>query len=129
MITKVVGVTFSNEKYKVDRQDIIKHLKGDEKIILRREPKNRFDKNAIGVFVELDYQTLQIGYLKAELSGMLSEMWKEYRFNSSIDQIRPGNEVNNIPRGISLSITKTRINQRSKKQERIKATPKKMKRK
>lgn len=115
MITKVVGVTFKNEKYNVDRQSIIRKLRGDEEVILRREPKNRFDPNAVGVFVRVDGKILQVGYLKAELAGIVADLWKQYRFNSSIEQIRLGNDVNNVPWGMTLKITKEKIQSTKRK--------------
>ena len=37
MITSVVGVTFSNKKYGVNRQEIIKRLSGEEKVYLKTD--------------------------------------------------------------------------------------------
>ena len=109
ILTKVVGVTFSNEEYNVNRQDIIKQLSGKEKVSLRREPKNRFDTNAVAVYVDFNNKKYKIGYLKAELAGIVAEMWKEYRFISSISEIRMGDEEKNISWGISLEIKKARL--------------------
>jgi len=108
MITRVVGVTFENEEYKVDRQSIIKKLAGDERVFLRREPKNRFDPNAVKVLVLVGEKKKQIGYLKAELAGIVSEMWKEYMFLCSIHEINAGNKEKDVPWGISLEIKKRR---------------------
>ena len=108
MITRVVGVKFKNEGYKVDRQSIIKKLIGNERIFLKREPKNRFDRNAVAVLVGIDDKRRQIGYLKAELAGIVSEMWKEYMFLCFIHEINPGNKEQDTPWGISLEIKKRR---------------------
>jgi len=108
MRTNVVGVTFANEEYGVNRQEIIKKLSGKERIFLKREPKNRFDKNAVAVM--LDGNTpVRIGFIKAELAGMLSEMWKEYKFPVKISEIREGDESSNRPWGISVEIKKIRM--------------------
>ena len=108
MVTRVVGVTFQNEKYRVNRQSIIKQLAGDERIFLKREPKNRFDKNAVAVLVQVKDKKKQIGYLKAELAGIVSEMWKDYMFLCFIHEINPGNREQDVPWGISLEIKKRR---------------------
>lgn len=108
MITRVVGVKFKNEGYKVDRQSIIKKLIGDERVFLKREPKNRFDRNAVAVLVGVNDKRKQIGYLKAELAGIVSEMWKDYMFLCFIHEINPGDKEKDIPWGISLEIKKRR---------------------
>ena len=106
IITSVVGVTFSNKKYGVNRQEIIKRLSGKEKVYLKREPKNRFDPNAVAVIVVRKEGDLKIGYIKAELAGILSEFWNYYKFNVTIKEIRNGNGQK--PWGISLEIRKFR---------------------
>jgi len=112
MITSVVGVTFANKKYGVNRQEIIKRLSGKEKVFLKREPKNRFDRNAVGVsnavavMVVREDGDLKIGYIKSELAGILSEFWSLYKFDATIKEIRNGNEEK--PWGISLEIRKFR---------------------
>lgn len=110
MITRVAGVTYSNEEYGVNRQDIIRNLEGDEKIIFRRDPTNRFDKNAVAVDVILhNGKRRQIGYLKAELAGIVADMWSEYRFIGKIAKINKGDEEEGIPWGISLELKKQRM--------------------
>jgi len=115
MITRVVGVTFDNKEYKVNRKDIIKNLCGKEKIFLRREFKNRFDKNAVAVMLG-GKEPKKIGYVKAELAGFLAEMWREYKFFARIKEIRDGNRETNKPYGISIVITKVK---RKKYKERF----------
>ena len=112
IITSVVGVTFSNRKYGVNRQEIIKRLSGKEKIYLKREPKNRFDSNAIAVIVVREDGDLKIGYIKAELAGILSEFWNYYKFVSTIKEIRTGSEQKSW--GISLEIRKFRKDKKKK---------------
>lgn len=43
---KLAGVSFNG------RQDVIKFLQVDMKLDLRRDYKNQYDKNAIGVYIE-----------------------------------------------------------------------------
>jgi len=107
MITHVVGTTFKNEEYGVNRQEIIKKLSGKEKIFLRREPKNRFDKNAVAVMLWGE-KPQRIGFIKAELAGFLAEMWNDWKFFTHISEIRDGDEEQEIPWGISIEIKKTK---------------------
>lgn len=119
MITKVVGVTFENEEYGVNRQQIIKHLNGKERIILKREPKNRFDPNAVAVYILDDKKEIKkIGFLKAELAGMVSEMWNTFLFIARIHEIRDGDDGKGISWGISLRITKRKKTKKIKKNKR-----------
>jgi len=110
MITSVVGVTFANEEYGVNRQEIIKRLSGKEKVYLKREYKNRFDSNAVAVMVVGKNKDLKIGYIKAELAGILSEFWSYYNFISTIKEIRTGTGTKSW--GISLEIRKFRKNRK-----------------
>lgn len=115
IITSVVGVTFANKKYGVNRQEIIKKLSGKEKVYLKREPKNRFDSNAVAVMVVREDGDLKIGYIKAELAGILSEFWSHYKFVSTIKEIRTGSGQKKW--GISLEIRKFRRNKKKVKKK------------
>ena len=66
---KVVGVTFTN-KDGISRQSIIKELKENDKIFIRREPTNRYDTNAIMVLTEYG----QVGYIGKDYSSILAPM-------------------------------------------------------
>lgn len=70
---KVVGVTFTNEDG-LSRQGIIATLNNDDKIILRREPTNRYDTNAVAVFAEHGYDIYQVGYIGKDYSSILAPM-------------------------------------------------------
>ena len=105
MITHLAGVTYQNEEYGVNRQDIIRRLSGKEKIYLKREPKNRFDKKAVAVFVK-GKEDQKVGYIKAEIAGFLAEMWKDYKFFARISEIREGDPAVNKPWGISIEVKK-----------------------
>ena len=107
MITHIVGVTYKNKKYNVNRQDIIKNLCGQEKIFLRREYKNRFDKNAVAVMLGGD-NPQRIGYVKAELAGFLAEYWNDWKFFAKIKEIRDGDPKANKPYGMSITVTKSK---------------------
>ena len=66
---KVVGVTFVNNDG-VSRQSIIEKLKDNDTIVLRREPTNIYDTNAIAVFTEHG----QVGYIGKDYASILSPM-------------------------------------------------------
>lgn len=62
----VVGVQYDN------RQSIIASLDGTEKAIIRPEPTNTFDHNALAVFVKKDGKLLQVGYVPKQLAAHLA---------------------------------------------------------
>lgn len=68
--TKVAGVTFEN------RQGFIAYLAKNIKlsyVMLKREPTNRFDKNAIRVIGCVNRKTyVQVGYLPKELAKAIA---------------------------------------------------------
>ena len=63
IITRVAGVTFDG------RQSVIARLTLGEEILLRREPTNPYDPNAIRVERQNGYQ---IGYLNRHLASTLA---------------------------------------------------------
>lgn len=75
--SKVAGVTAKNDNGR-SRQDYIRAFcKAGMPLILRREPQNKFDKNAISVWIKAKAliffsSEVQIGYINAELAEELS---------------------------------------------------------
>lgn len=75
--TKLVGVALDNYE-EHSRQEVIKRLvKTDENLFLEREPNNKFDNNAISVYVSPDEDPwdegdYQIGYLSKDLATRLA---------------------------------------------------------
>lgn len=106
MEAKVVGVTFNNEDTGINRQKIISKLSGKEKIYLKREYANPYDKNAVAVMLKRKEKDLKIGYLRSELASFIAKFWPDYKFTATISQIRTGNLDDNIPYGISIDIRK-----------------------
>jgi len=115
---KVVGVTFRDEGYKFDRQEIISKLSGKEQVYLKREPTNRFDKNAVAVMLKREEKDLKLGYVRAELAAFMADLWPKYKFTSKISEIRTGDLKQKIPYGLSLDVKKidrSKLKRRRKK--------------
>ncbi|HTD33093.1 MAG TPA: DEAD/DEAH box helicase, partial [Candidatus Elarobacter sp.] len=60
--TKVVGVSFEG------RQDVVAGMRAGAALELRRDPKNAYDPNAIGVW----YGALQLGFLKRKIAQRIA---------------------------------------------------------
>jgi hypothetical protein len=67
--TKVKGVTYEN------RQSVVKQLTEGEQVWLRREPLNRYDRNAIRVE---RHNGAQIGYISKEEAATLAHRFDAY---------------------------------------------------
>lgn len=89
---KVAGVSFEG------RQQTIEDLNGDEAVYLQLEPTNKFDPNAIAVWVRypkpndptIILNDAHIGYVPSGLTGEIARMMKEECFQVEIDQIVGG---------------------------------------
>lgn len=83
---EVVGESFDNEDG-TSRQAILARCQEGDYIELRRQPKNKYDKNAIGVFTELG----QIGHVSRELAkGLAPIMNRGVTFEGRIKRILGG---------------------------------------
>ena len=71
MLTKVTGVTFSNEDGS-SRTRIIASMTESDEIILERDPYNQYDSNAVKVCVKKDDKVQQIGFIEKTLASKLS---------------------------------------------------------
>lgn len=71
MITKVVGVTFSNEDGS-SRARIIAGMTEFDKVCLERDPYNQFDANAVKVCVLKNGEKKQIGFLSKDIAADIS---------------------------------------------------------
>ena len=71
IITRVVGVTFNG------RQRVIARLAIGEEILLKREPNNPYDRNAIGVERP---NGQQIGYINRHLTAVLAPFFDAHIF-------------------------------------------------
>ena len=71
MITKVVGVTFSNEDGS-SRARIIAGMNESDTICLERDPYNQYDSNAVKVCVIKNGEKKQIGFLAKDIASDVS---------------------------------------------------------
>lgn len=97
--TKVVGVTHNNPDGS-SRQVILSKCRESEKIILKRDPNNPYDKNAIGVFRE---NGEMMGYLEKD-PILVDHIDKGGEVTARISQIIGGTEGKSY--GCILKITK-----------------------
>ena len=85
MLTKVTGVTFSNEDG-TNRTRIIASMTETDEIILERDPYNQYDSNAVKVCVKKDGKVQQIGFIEKTLASKLSpKMRRGAKFNVRIE--------------------------------------------
>lgn len=97
--TKVVGVSHKNEDGS-SRQKIIKDYASENKyVILEREPNNKFDKNAVAVFIEagflFSHGKYQLGYLDGrtaeDIAPLIDSGVEVKAYISSITGLEYGN--------------------------------------
>jgi hypothetical protein len=67
--TKLAGVTMKNDDGS-SRQAFLKTCSSGDPLVLKREPKNKYDRNAIAVFRGTD----QLGYLSKEVAEELAKV-------------------------------------------------------
>jgi len=88
-IIKLSGVTFEG------RQEIISKLKLDEKIYLKRNPLNEYDKYAIKVFTRYEEKNIQIGWIPKSIAKIISpEIDAGVKWSGKINKIIGGNDKN-----------------------------------
>lgn len=75
--TRVAGVSFENRDG-TPRQPFVKQCRKDDMLLLRREPDNPFDGNAIAVdWSDAGGERHQIGYVPRALAALLAPMADE----------------------------------------------------
>lgn len=65
--SKLVGVTFEG------RQEVIKVLTGNERLAVRREADNKYDKNAVAVDVQFGEAWVPIGYIAKDKNANIAK--------------------------------------------------------
>ena len=85
MLTKVTGVTFSNEDG-TSRTRIIASMTENDEIVLERDPYNQYDSNAVKVCVKNNGIVQQIGFIEKVLASKLSpKLRRGVKFNVRIE--------------------------------------------
>jgi hypothetical protein len=99
--TKIVGVTKANSDGS-DRQEIIGETLGTGDMLdLKREPNNRYDRNAIAIY----YYDDQIGYLSANVAKELAPLMdSHWLILATVVEITGGS--NDRPYGVNIEIEK-----------------------
>lgn len=88
LYSKVVGVTAEG------RQDVLEMMNGDEVVQLRPEPQNKYDENAIAVWVafppEAGVVAMQIRYLPKEIAAQCALHMDGEFFIGEVEKITGG---------------------------------------
>lgn len=116
--TKVVGVTFE------ERQEIVRQLQEGETLVLKRQPENPVDPNAVAVFRENEEQ---VGFLKKRLAKELSRyLDKGIKYKCKVSEVTGEDEKeNNL--GVNILVEKEEVtNKEEDSIEKIKETKKKV---
>ena len=91
LYSKVAGVTFEG------RQSVIAEMIGNEQVMLKPEPENKFDPNAIAVWVafppEAQRESAQIGYLPKEIAAKVAPNIEGESMYGQVDEITGGFEI------------------------------------
>jgi len=99
--SKIVGVTFEG------RQDVLKTLKGDEQLRVRREPNNEYDPRAVAVDALTDDDWLPIGYISKDNSDISKLLDEGKDVNIKIAEITGGGEKKSL--GVNIEIEHEKV--------------------
>lgn len=98
--TKVAGVTFENRQSTIRRLYRFGELDEGTELILKREPDNPFDRNAVAVLTQ---EGESLGYLSKDLAEQLSgNMDRGKIYKAYVSAITGGDADNNY--GINIQI-------------------------
>jgi hypothetical protein len=91
ILCRVAGVTFDG------RQEIIGMMHGNEDVMLIPEPDNKYDENAIAVWVafptESGHEKAQIGYLPRDVAASVAPIIEGEKILCKVDEITGGFEL------------------------------------
>lgn len=107
--SKIAGVSQNNEDGSSRQEAIEYNAKVGKPLILNREPKNKFDPNAISVWVFskgcFGSGTHQLGYLEARVASELAPLIDQgVPVNAVITEITGGGEGQKY-RGVNIKIS------------------------
>ena len=109
--TKLAGVTKQNPDGGKRQNYIRRYCHSGQTLIFKREPNNRYDPDAVGVWILARAflfftAEVQIGYLKADLS---SEMARHIdRGGTLLGEITEVTGTNRQSRGVNILLTKVK---------------------
>lgn len=72
--TKVVGVTYAENGQAILQYMDEKADKAKVQVVLRREPSNSYDPNAIQVFIVYNKREARVGYISKKLAEVLAKV-------------------------------------------------------
>lgn len=72
--TKVVGVTYAENGQAILQYMDEKADKAKVRVVLKREPSNSYDPNAIQVFIVYNNREARIGYINKKLAEVLAKV-------------------------------------------------------
>lgn len=110
--SKIAGVTAKNQDGRSRQTCIRTFCKPGMPLILRREPTNKFDKNAIAVWIKarmllIFSNELQIGYINSDLASELAVWMDKGRgLSGEIVEITGGTNGKSTL-GVNILLTKT----------------------
>lgn len=109
--SRVVGVSHANEDGRSRQKYIAAFCKRGMPLILKREPENPHDPNAIGVWIKARVlfvftDVVQIGYLDARTAGELTRHLDRSGKVSAVITDVTGGLAGKRTRGVTIQITK-----------------------
>ena len=109
--SKVSGVSYNNEDGSSRQEYIRKYCRNGKRLTLIPEPKNEYDTNAIGVWVQAGEKLVKIGFLENRLAGDINrETDESIEYYAIISQVTGGTS-DKPTRGVNIQLHKTFANQ------------------
>jgi len=68
IVVRVAGVTYNN------RQNVLAQMTGDEPCMIVPEPENKYDPNALAVWVSLKGERYHVGYVPREIAAEIAPL-------------------------------------------------------
>jgi HIRAN domain len=87
LFSKVAGVTYGN------LQSILATLQGGEPCRIQPEPDNRYDPNALAIYVATADGVKQVGYIPKELAKQLAPLMDGEALTTYVEEVTGGFEI------------------------------------
>ena len=99
--TKIRGVT--HEQKGVDPQRLLRHCRPGQKLMLVREPNNKWDKNAVAICLTTGER---LGYISRDIAERLSEdLDRGVKMEAEISELTGGGFFSGKERGCNIKIS------------------------